>query len=136
MSRNFDDFTDPMNPYAPPSSSIQQLPRIDSGKPEFLLFFRWEKLRLLYNAILGVESIVSLVAYPPPQPPAEVVFWLVILAGLANLCFCLGPVLDGYAHWIGLRSRVTSMVIFTVGTVFSAFVAYFVLLNFQDLTLD
>jgi hypothetical protein len=135
MSHHFDDLADPLNPYAAPSASVKVLSP-HGEKPELHLFFRWEKLRLIYNAILGLETIAFFVIRSPSQSLPEVIFWLVILAFLANLCFCLGMVLNGYTEWMGLESRVTSWVIFVLGTIFAVLVAFGVLVNFDEFQID
>ncbi len=132
MSRNLDNQPDSPNPYAPPSAAIE-LPPIATNVPELRLFFRWEKLRTFYNTVLVVETQLSFLLYPPPLPWPELVSWLVILAVLANVAFCLGPVLDGYANWLGLGGLVTSLVIFVLGTIVAALLAYETLVNFGDL---
>jgi hypothetical protein len=135
MPRDLDDLPNPLNPYSPPASPIQAS-KGEVSVPEFLLFFRWEKLRLLYNAVLGFETIGTLAFHPSKQPPVEVITWLILLAGLANLCFCLGPVLDGYAHWMGLRSRATSLSIFGLGTLFAMLLAGIALMNLDGPMFD
>ncbi len=89
------------------------------------LFLTWEKLRVAYNAILGLETImVLLVDRPRDVSPGSLLPSLVVCLIAANVCFCIGPVLDGFARLIGLRHRVITGVIFVSGTIVSLFLAY------------
>ena len=38
---------------------------------------------------------------------------------MANLCFCAGPVVDGYLSWLGLRHRAITWLLFLLGTALS-----------------
>jgi hypothetical protein len=110
-----------LNPYAPPSAAIKPS-NSESESSESRLFFRWEKLRLLYNAILGIETALLMVVFPPPSPIGSIGV-LLPLAGLcfaANVCFCLGPVLNGYARWMGFRHGIVTILIFAAGTTIAA----------------
>lgn len=76
------------------------------------VFRSWERLRIAYNVILGLGMIPFLKQFlDQPQ------FTMEVLAGAvgANLCFCAGPVAEGYAAMIGLPRRLTRRVIFAGG---------------------
>jgi hypothetical protein len=85
------------------------------------IFLKWEKLRILYNAIL----LATLLASHLPQMSVDVFFqplmlviWL-IGAVLANLCFFLGPAMETYIAWLGVRSIWVTAILFLVGVVIS-----------------
>jgi hypothetical protein len=78
------------------------------------IFFAWEKLRLLFNAILTVVT-VAIILWEGAS-----VLVLVLLIGEAvviNLCFCAGPVGEGYLAWIGLNRTFVRWSLFAVGTI-------------------
>jgi hypothetical protein len=76
----------------------------------------WEKLRILYNGILGVEAIfVFFAGWSMGNNPGDILESLLLGALIANLCFCAGPVIDGYLSWFGFRSRAITWVIFLIG---------------------
>ncbi|MCY2932080.1 MAG: hypothetical protein NTV86_21825 [Planctomycetota bacterium] len=72
----------------------------------------WEKLRLVYNAI-GFFPAVLIVMIPTLyQPLVKLAVWAI----LANLCFCLGPLVDGYLTWFGFRRKAVTVVLFVIIT--------------------
>ncbi len=70
----------------------------------------WEKLRLIYNGI-GLFPTLILV-FGAATSPVEIAG----CAFVANVCYCLGPVLEGYLVWFGVRSRVATAILFLLGT--------------------
>ncbi len=103
-----DEFFDP--PVAVKGDSLS-----DNG--ELALLSRWECLRLSYNRVLASEVLVLCVLIRSELLEDRRFWGYLILRGIAaNLCFCAGPVADGYAHRLGFGSRVTTTVIFRVGT--------------------
>lgn len=80
------------------------------------VFRRWEQLRIPYNLILGLGMIPFLKQFLD-QPE----FTLNVLAGAvaANVCFCAGPVAEGYAALIGLPRKLSRWVIFAGGVLIS-----------------
>jgi len=87
---------------------------------------RWEKLRLVYNAILVPWSIF-LIAVLPESPlwPLE----LFVGGFLANVCFCIGPVAETYLVWIGANAQIARGWLFALGTAFTALAAFATLAN-------
>lgn len=80
------------------------------------VFRRWEQLRIVYNVVLGLAMIPFLKQFlDQPQ------FTMQVLAGAvgANVCFCAGPVVEGYAAMIGLPRKPTRWVIFAGGVLLS-----------------
>ncbi len=102
------------NPYQASSLAADATaPRADDATAREV-FLAWEKLRLYFNLILLVETLLlGLLAMGLLWPHLpECLFGALV----ANACFCLGPVLEGYAEWIGIERGVTRWVIFIVGT--------------------
>ena len=76
----------------------------------------WEKLRILYNAILGVEALfVFFVGWRAAVHFDDIVITIGVGALTANVCFCLGPLMDGYLSWFGLRSYAITACLYVVG---------------------
>ena len=90
------------------------LPNIRAAEPTFMeVFFAWEKLRLLYNGLFIVVVLIrlefNLLAIPFFVEPAI----------YANLCFCAGPVAEGYLCWLGLPHQPCRWVVFWAGFFFT-----------------
>jgi hypothetical protein len=86
------------------------------------LFWRWEKLRILYNAILTVETLAIcaiVVAAGRRLPPTllQAKFYETMVTGFlaANLLFLLGHYINAYLVWIGFRQRIYTILIFIAG---------------------
>jgi len=93
---------------------VIESPNSDSAQSVFLA---WEKLRLAYNVILlGVVLLLcsSLFGWSAFQNPS---FWEYLVEGVlgANLCFCIGPWLEGWLAIAGANRRVVRWVIFVPG---------------------
>ncbi len=55
--------------------------------------------------------------------PLSVLAVGIVCYGLAaNLCYLLGPVIESYARWLGLRVSHLTQALFIAGTAFSALV--------------
>jgi hypothetical protein len=76
------DITEPPTPAPPPADH--------SARAAFLA---WERLRLAYNAALGTVVLLTAGA---DGSAADFPWFLAYAAFGANLCFCLGPVAEGY----------------------------------------
>jgi len=96
------------------------------------VFLRWEKLRILYNLIVGAVGVAALVfcvlastdlLARPIDIDTSVVVRLIVGAlfyGVAaNVCYCLGPMLESYVRWLGLRVTYVTQALFITGTVLS-----------------
>jgi hypothetical protein len=76
-------------------------------------FIAWERLRVVYNLTLAV--LVLAVAQTDWSDP-EFTWQLAIAACLANLCFCLGPVTEGYlVVLLGADRRAARWFVFVAG---------------------
>jgi hypothetical protein len=94
---------------------LAKLPSIRAPEPTAMdVFFAWEKLRLFYNAIMILVTL-GLTVYAQANPLAAVVF--VGEALLANICFSVGPIVEGYACWFGLPREYARWCIFTLGCI-------------------
>jgi hypothetical protein len=90
------------------------LPNIRAAEPTFMeVFFAWEKLRLLYNGLLILAVLIRF------QFILEVIPFFVEPAIYANLCFCAGPVAEGYLCWLGLAHQPCRWVVFWIGFFFT-----------------
>lgn len=80
------------------------------------VFLEWEKMRLAYIGILVIFTI--LIGLSELANPA---FWVVALVGavVSNLCYFLGPIVETYVTWLGLRSVAIRWGMFIVGTLFT-----------------
>jgi len=88
---------------------------IDEAPTASEVFFAWERLRLVYNAIL-----VAVVLFRRLGGEDLQVQFLVENALFANLCFCVGPVAEGYLVCIGLRRKAMRWLLFLGGSVLAA----------------
>ncbi len=85
----------------------------------------WERLRLLYNAILAGEvALMSVLTSPLGMIGLRDVYGLILNALLANLCYCAGPVADGYFRRLGFQGRVPTLTLFTLGTMLTMGLAF------------
>src|SRR5262245_54254540 len=110
-----DDFGDE-SPAGPKGSNVSE----DVG----LLAF-WERLRIVFNAILGCEVLaLTLLARADYWTQRGFIRYLVARAIIANICFCAGPVADGYLRRFGFRGRGPTMLLFGIGTLLSMVAAF------------
>ena len=111
------------NPYASPSSEAKTVTAADFRD----LFVGWERLRMIYNGVL--VSLTLLCGFPSFADPR---FWSTAMLGafVTNVCFCIGPVLEGYATLIFRRPmRGLRWGLFLLGQLFAAGMACMVVLN-------
>lgn len=82
---------------------------------------RWERLRLVYNAILVPWTVLLILVLPGGGTgnPADVL----VGAVAANVCFCLGPVLETYLVGFGANAPTARGWLFALGTGFTALAA-------------
>jgi hypothetical protein len=117
--------SDGANPYASPLSvSSTTTTASDDFRDVFL---GWERLRVVYNSVL--VSLTLLCGFGSVADPK---FWSTALFGaiLTNVCFCVGPVLEGYATWLsGRRVQWVRWGLFLVGQLIAAGLACTVILN-------
>ncbi len=119
-----------LNPYQPVDDSVhaeETLPHIPLDQLARRIFVAWERLRIVYNAILTVTVICAVGIYLAWYRPASVAlggfFGIVVPVVGANLCFFAGPVLETYVAWLGLRTHTLRMVLMFFGTALSMLIA-------------
>ena len=111
------------NPYAAPPTEA------DASKPNTREDFdfgdiigRWERLRIVYNAVLIVWTLFLLALLMGRTPVALMI--AVPFGGLlANLLYLLGPAIEAYATWFGFWHRSMTYVLFLAGLGFTALLA-------------
>jgi hypothetical protein len=91
-------------------------------------FLAWEKLRLLYVAILGSLTLL-LAVLESTELLWSFRFWATVVQGAvaANICYFAGPVAETFVTWLGLRARWPRVVLFSFGTILSCLLALGVL---------
>lgn len=100
------------NPYAATTVIDDAIsPRSDEPSAQ-QVFLAWEKLRLLYNGLLA--GIVLISGYRNLQ---DWTFWVFVVEGAvgANLCYCAGPVLEGYLALISIPRQKARVALFVLG---------------------
>lgn len=104
-----------LNPYSPPEAQARPEPE-RAPVPEFFpVFVAWEQLRVLYNILLAFRTLIAAPVIVTTVRPDVLVPNLILCAVAANLCFCGGVVLNGYAWWLGHRSPVVTGLLFALG---------------------
>ncbi len=89
----------------------------------------WEKLRLVYNLILACVTLLisgyCFWRFHDVINPERLFGTVATGMFFANVCFCLGPLIDVYLSWFGWRSPFTTGVIFLIGTLIAITLAAF-----------
>lgn len=92
------------------------------------VFLAWERLRLLFNAALAA------VVFAFARADLTERDFLVNLARAfigANLCFCLGPVVEGYLALLGFDRRVARWMVFIPGLLIGCMLAFATLFSWN-----
>ena len=111
-----------MNPYTPPASSLR--PAEDQKPALRELVLAWERLRLLYNALLVIPGLLILYTMVTEQDmgPAEAVVAGLVVGAAANCCFFLGPAAELYLRGLFRKGEPLGRgrwLIFGTGTILS-----------------
>ena len=108
------------NACAPPIAKAESIPAWQSTT-DLDIFRKWERYRVLYNLSLAAEVLVLVFAARSSLITARW-FWKAVIfrAIIANVCFCVGPVADAYAHICWATGRTFGRVIFSLGLALSA----------------
>ncbi len=119
-----------LNPYQPVEDQVhaeENLPHIPLDQLARRIFVAWERLRIVYNAILAVTVIcvvaVYFAQYRPASLPLSGFFGIIVPVVGANLCFFAGPIVETYVAWLGLRTETLRMVLMFFGTALSMMIA-------------
>ena len=116
---------------APEAIAVKEMPHPQTlGQIGKRVFLQWEKMRLAYNGILVVFTLLIGV---PLLGRFE--FWVVAFFGAvaSNLCYFLGPIFDTYVSWLGFRSNAVRWTVFTLGTLFTMAGATVVVFSLRQL---
>lgn len=87
----------------------------NSPADDLSLWRRWERLRVVYNAVLLGEVILFVLIFGIEGPIRSFLRFLVQDAILANLCFSAGPVLEGYFRLLKFRKTLVTKTLFFSG---------------------
>jgi hypothetical protein len=96
----------------------------DSGqrvKVDFVpIIYRWEKMRLVYNAVL-ISFTLFWSYFVSPQLMFDPLFMFQLCVGgiVTNLCFFTGPAIEGYGRYLGFWHLGLSVTLFVIGLTFS-----------------
>ena len=107
----------------PPQDLSANDDRAPSGVPDIRkddvsamdVFLAWEKLRIVYNGVLVSIVVISILSGRDFNP-----FVLIEGALFANLCYCSGPVAEGYCCLFGISRQFARAVIFIVGVLMAS----------------
>lgn len=86
------------------------------------IFLKWEKLRLPYNLILFLVTVLWYSSWregPRGLVLPVMVLFLLIGAVLANICFLAGPLAESYITWLGWKSNLVTGILFVGGVLIS-----------------
>ncbi|HEY2839159.1 MAG TPA: hypothetical protein VGJ26_08425 [Pirellulales bacterium] len=87
------------------------------------IFLKWELLRIAYNALLVVATI--LLAGPSNLLKADVLVLVIEGAVIANILFFAGPIAETYIRWLGLNQAWIRWALLGGGTILTVLVAAF-----------
>ena len=122
-----------MNPYTPPLAAA--IPADDQKPALREIVIAWERLRLLYKALLAIPGILVLLAVVSETyttPLGAIISGAYVAVG-ANLCFLIGPLAELYLRGIFRQGQPLGRgrwLIFGSGTCLSLFL---VILTFVQL---
>jgi len=98
----------------PPDSDVE-IPALAQRTDAMSVFFAWEKLRIVYNLLLIALVVIELGI-------EGTLITLPLLFGgavAANICFCVGPVAEGYLCCIGVERIRARLALFALGMILS-----------------
>lgn len=90
------------------------------------VFVSWEKLRIVYNAVLLVILIIALTVthyfneYGKLETGfVDLIFRILIYAMIANMLYFAGPICESYLRWIGAKKTIWRGLLFSAGLIVS-----------------
>ena len=114
------------------ASGTQLTPAVDESARS--IFIAWERLRIVFNGVLATAVILGGFSHL-----ADASFWryLASEALLANICFCAGPVAEGYLVFLNVPRPFARRLVFLLGTLVGlglalSSVAYWMLAQILD----
>jgi hypothetical protein len=123
------------NPYASPhatsdgaSMGASQKEGTDFGT----IIWRWENLRIVYNASLTL-FVLFLAGVVVPRDSSHPGFWVLVLLGacIANLCFFVGPAIEGYGTHFRFWNPGLTVLLFLMGLGLAALLALACILGYS-----
>ncbi|HEY9844354.1 MAG: hypothetical protein ACAI44_14735 [Candidatus Sericytochromatia bacterium] len=94
------------------------------------VFWAWERLRLFYNLILVAEVGLFACLNLGLLQQWQIFFPTLVFGALgANLCFCIGPVSEGYWILLGADRKSSRAWIFMLGTLIAMLLTLLVLMQ-------
>ena len=92
------------------------------------IFLAWEKLRMLYVALVGIAVLV-LTFLVEPNLFKDYKFWIGVAEGavIANIAFFAGPIVESYLTWLGNCPRWYRKAAMIGGIVFTILLAMLVI---------
>ena len=108
------------NPYASPTTDSPSSAAAQATVNFVPILLRWEKLRLYYNLALALVVVLETVIFFPQQM-LEPEFWVFVLigAGVANLCFTTGPAIEAYGSYFRIWPPIFTYLLFLAGLGFT-----------------
>jgi hypothetical protein len=95
-----------------------------------LVAVAWEKLRIWYNAVLAVVALLGLVVIDASLLlDMQAMKTMVFAAIAANVCFCVGPLVEGYVTWFFGKLPGLRAVIFAIGIIGAVMLTIWVVAN-------
>ncbi len=126
------------NPYSSPLGGGRSLVDDPDGplrQGDFRnVFLAWERLRIFFNVVLGFPSTLYLISRAATGGLgfAQIAFFAKG-AIVANVCFCVAPVIEGYLTWLtGRSARIVRWFLFPIGTLAALWMASGALIWFAD----
>lgn len=85
---------------------------------------RWEKFRLVFNAVL-IALTLGLSVVIVPHLLLSPLYWMQLCIGglVTNLCFFTGPAIEGYGRYFQVWNLGMSVALFVIGLCFTCFLA-------------
>jgi hypothetical protein len=91
------------------------------------VFLAWERLRLLYNvALAGLVVVLCTAVFDWSAFKVEDIL---VFAFLANVCFCVGPWVEGWMAMAGFDRAGSRGFVFGVGLVVAAALTYLAIIS-------
>ena len=106
---------------------------VDKGGPgeDLSLWRRWERLRLAYNAALTAEVAAFVAIFGVRGSAERFLGFCGVCAVFANVCFCAGPVTEGWLRFLGVRTPWPTRVLFGAGLILSIGLCGLALLGYR-----
>lgn len=92
----------------------EEVPPAEKGEASArAVFLAWERLRIVYGVILTAVTLIA-----GRHRLGDGRLWTTIVIGTfgANLCFCVGPIAEGYFDLLGMPRKWARRSLFVAGT--------------------